>query len=986
MTEAPAAPPLASASVPRATYRVQLHAGFGFDAACAIVPYLAALGVSHLYTSPYLRARAGSTHGYDIVDPHALNPEIGDEAAYDRLCEALAAHGLKQLADVVPNHMGVLQADNPWWLDVLANGPASGHAQTFDIDWSPREGRPPQVLMPVLGGQYGAVLEAGELLLRHDAEQGGFRIDYHEHRFPIDPRDSAAVLGALPPPAGVAGRALALRDAFGALPARDDEDPARRAERREQVPRLQAALRELAGGEGSELRAWAEACAARFNGRAGDARSFDALDALIARQAWRAAHWRVAGDEINYRRFFDVNTLAALRTDREAVFRDSHARLLGWLASGRIDGLRIDHPDGLADPLQYFRRLQAQHVESQRAAGVAEPRALYLLIEKILAPHEHWPASWPVHGDTGYRFGQLVNGLFVDGRQAGAFDRLCEAFVGARIDYEAELLQAKRGVMRQALAADLQTLTERADAIARADRRSRDYTRNGLRLAIAELAAGFPVYRSYLGGAGADPDGAVADRQHLDWALAAARRAGRAEPSTLDWLHALLREAPPQPDPVGEAARQAFVRRFQQFTAPVMAKAMEDTAFYRYHRLLSLNEVGGDPRQFGSSVAAFHAANGSRQRHLPHGMLGTSTHDSKRSEDVRTRLDVLSEIPAAWSEALGRWRELNAARAERAEGEVGLTPNEELLLYQTLVGIWPMEGVDEAGLAALRERVQAYMLKALREAKQSTSWLRPDPAHEAAIARFVDLLLGRLEPNPFLSDLRGFVDGLAPFGAWNSLNQLLFKCTAPGVPDFYQGCECWDLSLVDPDNRRPVDFERRQQALAALRGHEHGDRAGVLAQLRQGWRDGRIKLALSWQLLRWRAEREALFRDGRYLPLAVEGPAAEHVVAYARVAPDGTDWAVVLGTRLLHTLCAGDPLRVCDGGRWASLWQETCIVLPADAPRTWIDRFSGRVQRADDPGDALPSRLAVAPLLRDLPLAALEAPGAGSGAAPGVPG
>lgn len=970
-------PALDTAAVPRATYRVQLHAGFRFDDAAALGPYLAALGVSHLYTSPFLRARAGSMHGYDIVDHAQLNPEIGDEAAYERLCDALAAQGIGQLADVVPNHMGVLEADNAWWLDVLANGPASAYAETFDIDWTPAPGQAAaQVLMPVLGAQYGEVLEAGELVLVFDEAQAAFRIDYHEHRFPLDPGDSAAVLGRLPPPEEAAAEATVLLAAFAALPARDDDARGRRGLRRALVPRLQAALRALVA-QHAAVRDWVEACVATYAGRPGEASSFDELDALIQRQAWRAAYWRVAGDEINYRRFFDVNTLAALRMDRAEVFEAAHARLLQWLGEGRIAGLRIDHPDGLSDPLQYFRRLQAAYVARQREAGVETPRALYLLIEKILAPHEHWPASWPVHGDTGYRFGQLVGGLFVDGRQAEAFDRLYEDFVGEAVDYEAELLAAKRDVMEQSLAADLYVLTQRAHRIAVADRRTRDFTRNGLRRAIVELAAAFPVYRTYLGGAQPDPDGAATDRRHLDWALAAALRAGVAELSALQWLHALLLDEGAEADTARRAARLGVVQRFQQFTAPVMAKSMEDTAFYRYHRLVALNEVGGEPRQFGTSVAAFHAANVQRQRFLPHCMLGTSTHDSKRSEDVRARLAVLSEMPQAWREALERWRAAGAPRAERAEGDAAIAPNDELLLYQSVVGIWPPGQVDEVALADLRERIQAYLLKALREAKQRSSWLRPDEAYEGAVARFVELLLGRLEPNPALSDLRTFVEGIAPFGAWNSLNQLLFKLTAPGVPDIYQGCEVWNWSLVDPDNRRPVDHARHAAMLAALQQASSGDaRAAELAELRRDWAAGRLKLDLCWRLLQWRAEAPALFRDGRYLPITVEGPAAEHVVAYARQTADGQGWALVVGTRLLHTLVGGMAGEVCEeGAAWAARWRDTRLVLPVEAPRDWVDRLSGRTHASQPGNESSGAVMAIGPLLADLPFAALRSGG-----------
>lgn len=991
--ERPAAP-----DVPRATYRVQLHAGFRFDQAQAIVPYLQALGISHLYTSPYLKARAGSTHGYDIVDHASLNPEIGDEAAFDALCDTLAAHGLQQLVDVVPNHMGVLEADNPWWLDVLEHGPASEHADSFDIDWQhAASDAPSQLLLPVLGAPYGEVLEAGELRLVWDGEGLSFRVDYHEHRCPVDPRDTAVILRSAPLPedAGDAARdeCDALLRAFEALPLRDDPRPAQRAARRAGTAAARLLLRDFLARHGWAL-GWVDRCVAAHAGRPGDAASFDALDALIRRQAWRLAYWRVAGDEINYRRFFDVNTLAAVRMERPEVFERAHRRLLQWLGQGRVSGFRIDHPDGLADPAQYFRRLQAAAVQAQRAAGVAEPRELYLLIEKILAPHEHWPASWPVHGDTGYRFGALVNGLFVDGRHAEAFDRLLAQFVGRAVDYDAELLAAKRAVLQQALAADLHMLTERVYAVAQADRRTRDYTRNGLRLALAELAAGFPVYRSYLGSEVDDDAGRQQDRRHLDWALAAAKREGLAEATTLEWVHGLLLGADAETDPSRHETLRTVVRRFQQLTAPVMAKAAEDTAFYRYHRLVSLNEVGGEPRQFGLSVAAFHGANVARQRHLPYSMLGTSTHDSKRSEDVRARLDVLSELPQAWLGALERWSALNRPRAERAEGDAEIGRTDELLLYQTLVGVWPTEPIDDAGLATLRERVQAYLVKALREGKQSTSWMRPNEAYEAAVARFVDLALQRLEPNPFLSDLRAFVDGIAPFGAWNSLNQLLFKLTAPGVPDVYQGCETWNFSLVDPDNRRPVDHASLQRTLEGLQAAPaDGDaRAPAVAALREQWRDGRLKLDTTWRLLHWRREAEALFRDGRYLPLEARGPAEDHVVAYARHDAGTGDWALVVGTRLLYTLTGGRADEVCAHGDWHARWLRTAVVLPADAPRRWVDVFSGRVHElqplAPTPGASgtagtastagegaapveLPG-LCLAPVFSELPYAALR--------------
>jgi (1->4)-alpha-D-glucan 1-alpha-D-glucosylmutase len=944
-------------TIPRATYRMQLHRGFDFDAAEALLPHLAELGVSHLYASPLLKARHGSTHGYDVVDPTQLNPEIGDEAAFDRFCERLHGLRLGLLLDIVPNHMGVLEADNPWWLDVLAHGPASAHAAAFDIEWQPPQRElHGKLLLPVLGQGYGAVLESGEITARFEPEAGRFELRYHAHRFPIDPRDHAGLLRAVPLPITISAaqrtQLEALAEGFALLPARDDPDPARRASRQRDSAALQAELQRLHATE-PWAAAWLQACAGQLQGRAGDPPSWDAMDALLQRQAYRLAHWRAAGDELNYRRFFDINGLAALRMEDGAVFDAAHQRVLAWVAEGRVQGLRIDHPDGMADPDAYFRRL------AERCAALRPDAATYLVAEKILADDEPWPREWPLHGETGYRFANQANGLFVDTEQAAAMDAVVEAFTGTPLNFDAELDAAKRAVMNQSLAADLRLLTERAHDIALANRHTRDLTRAGLSAAIVAVAASFDVYRSYV-----SPRGAGAqDRARIEKAAAAAR--GRLRPSLaayVDFIRQLLLQVPEDaavaaaaaPTPVTAATstptstatstataastedaqrtrRLAFVQRFQQFTAPVMAKSMEDTAFYRHHRLVSLNDVGGDPRRFGLSVADFHAANLQRLRETPHTLLASSTHDSKRSEDVRTRLDVLSEMPQRWAETLQRWREL-AQTQWRIGGLAGLpAAGDELLLFQTLVGLWPTELRDDEGLQDVRERVTDYMRKAVREAKQYSSWLDENDDYEQGLTRCIELLLARLEPNPFLSDLRRFVAEIAPFGCLNSLALVTLKLTAPGVPDLYQGCEDWRFMLVDPDNRRPVNPLRLRERLKQAQAWA-SDPGGVRQRLRSEPLPGGLhKLFITWRLLQCRRQAEALFRDGDYRPLEAEGPGARHIVAFARVAENG-EAAFTIVPRLAWTLGAGrlDNVLTHD-------WRDTVLRWPAELAGEWRD-------------------------------------------------
>ena len=837
----------ARAVVPRATYRLQLHRDFDFDAACAVLPYLQQLGISHVYCSPIAQARPGSRHGYDVVDPSRINDELGGTEGFLRFARAARALGLGLLLDQVPNHMGVFGADNAWWLDVLEHGPASAFAAYFDIDWQPpNPALAGRLLVPVLGQSYGEALERGEIRLACDTSAGRLALRYHEHVFPLDPRSYAAVLDAALP-------LRALADACRALPPRD-------APRRPACRQLQQRLAERLQTDAAGADALAAAVRA-FNDEPGRER----LHALHEAQAFRLADWHMAGDEINYRRFFDINELAALRVEDEEVFAAVHRLALELVAQGWVDGLRIDHPDGLLDPAGYFVRLQR-----------AKP--LYVVAEKIIAAHEELPRDWALHGSTGYRFSNLVNGLFVERRHAQRMDRIWRRFSGQTEAWADLVHRCKRLVAHGAMAAQLTTLTHALQRIALADRRTRDYGFNTLRDALAEVAAAMPVYRTYIVHAAS-----AQDRQFIDWAVAQARRRCRATPPALfDFLRQCLLG-----QPGGRVL--AFAMAFQQFCAPLAAKGIEDTAFYRYHRLVSLNEVGGDPATFGVSAAAFHGASRERQKHWPHTMLATSTHDHKRSEDVRCRIDVLSEEPAAWRLALRRWTTQVRSWRGSVDGEPAPSAADLMLLLQTLLGTLPDETLDAPALDAYRQRIEAYMLKAAREAKQHTHWAFPHAGYEAALLGVVRGVLGRSDGNPVLADLQTRARRLAWFGALNSLAMTVLKFSSPGVPDLYQGHELVELSLVDPDNRRPIDFARRGRLLAQLQALQDGPALhAALAMMAATPGDGRLKLWLAWRLLALRRADPALFRDGRYVALRVGGERRRHVIAFARRTPGAT--------------------------------------------------------------------------------------------------
>ncbi|HVK55456.1 MAG TPA: malto-oligosyltrehalose synthase, partial [Burkholderiales bacterium] len=771
--------------IPRATYRMQFNHDFTFAQATTLIPYLHSLGVSHCYASPYLRARPGSMHGYDIIDHASLNPEIGNAEDFERFVAMLKQHDMGQILDVVPNHVGIMGSDNAWWLDVLENGQASAFAEFFDIDWqSPKEELRDKVLSPVLGGQYGAVLDNGELKLAFDKEKGEFSIWYYEHRFPVDPKEYVQILGheveRLTAQMGEGDlHALELHSlvtAFGHLPSRTDLSPEMRAERNRDKEIHKLHLAELCK-RSEKIVVFIMENVAKFNGDVNDPKSFGLLHQLIKAQAFRLAFWRVAADDINYRRFFDINDLAALRMEREEVFVTTHRLISDLVARGAADGLRIDHPDGLYDPLQYFQRLTSLPFKGKdicispsvttntpsplrgegrgegdgeanlnihplpnpsplKGEGLYKARELYVVIEKITASYEHLPQHWPVHGTTGYRFANVVNGLFVNTANEEAMNRIYATFIGERINYSDLVYRCKKLIMGVSLASQLNVLANALSRIALADRHTCDFTVNSLRDALTEVAACFPVYRTYVTREQVSDD----DKRFIDWAVKCARKKSRpADASVFDFVRAVLLNS------IGEGKEQPyrdavadFAMRFQQFTSPVMAKAMEDTSFYIYNRLVSLNEVGGDPSAFGMTVNAFHGASHDRAKHWPHTMLATSTHDGKRSEDVRARINVLSELPALWRQRVARWTRLTRRMKTALDGDTAPSRNDEYLLYQTLIGAWPL---DDAELSALSERIERYMLKAVREAKVHSSWLNPNTEYEKALSSFVGSLL-----------------------------------------------------------------------------------------------------------------------------------------------------------------------------------------------------------------------------------------------------
>jgi (1->4)-alpha-D-glucan 1-alpha-D-glucosylmutase len=932
-------------SIPDAVYRLQFNRDFTFSQAAALVPYLASLGISHCYASPYLRARPGSTHGYDIIDHQHLNPEIGTLEDYERFVAALHEHGMGQILDIVPNHMGIMGSDNVWWLDVLENGQASTYAKYFDIDWEPlNEELQGKVLVPVLGDQYGSVLDRGELRLAFDKQKGEFHLVYFEHHFPIDPREYPSLLSlgidTLERELGTHEEHFlelqSLTSAFSHLPGRKELRPEQRTERlrdKEIHKRRLATLCE----KSPPVAKFIERNIAAMNGTPGDSASFDALDGLIKAQAYRPTFWQVAADDINYRRFFDINDLAALRQENEDVFKQTHEFVLQLLRDGKIDGLRIDHPDGLYNPREYFERLQG--IQAASRGDICDAKPYYIVAEKILTGNETLPDSWPIHGTTGYNFTNLVNGLFIDPAGERRMDRIYRAFLGKCIDFRESLSECKKLVMDRWLNSELNVLATQLNRIALADRHTCDFTLNALRDALTEVIAKFPVYRTYVTGEEVSPT----DCRHITEAVNGAKARSRSTDSTVyDFIREVLLTSRAEGRP--EAYQRAvihFAMRFQQYTSALMAKGLEDTCFYRYNRLVSLNEVGGDPLHFGVSPQEFHGKIQARARDWPHEMVATSTHDSKRSEDVRARINMLPEIPLAWNHQLRIWRKLNRKKKAIIGGAEAPDPNDEYLLYQTLVGAWPYGTANRSPTPDFAERISNYMLKGMREAKQKTSWARHNEPYESAVGDFINSILQSTE---FLDTFLPFQRTTAHFGMLNGLSQTLLKLTVPGVPDVYQGNELWEFSLADPDNRHAVDFAIRERALQRLKCFLDGrsDKPMPLVrELLERPEDGQIKLYVIRQTLSLRKGNADLFRDGQYVPLRSIGDYAKHVVAFARAHKSGM--MIVAVPRLCATLLKGEP-RLPSGG---DLWKDTRIRLSDGAGRVFRNVFTGNVVEAE---------------------------------------
>jgi len=953
----------ADLSVPKisgATYRLQFNGQFTFRDATRIISYLQELGITDMYASPYFKAKKGSLHGYDIVDHNTLNPEIGTEEDYRFMMVELHRHDMGQILDIVPNHMCIESSENAWWMDVLENGPSSPAAKYFDIDWTPlKKELRNKVLIPVLGDQYGNILEQQELKLVF--EEGAFCLHYYDNIFPLRPQTYVIVLEhrleelqvLMPPEDANLSEFLSIITALKHLPshlATSQEKIEERYREKEVIKRrLQTLVKAC-----SDIRSYIEENVRLFNGTKGDPRSFDLLDNLMNQQVYRLSHWRVATEEINYRRFFDINGLAAIRMEHLDVFIKTHALIFRLIREGSVTGLRVDHPDGLYNPVEYFHWLQRGCFVQQRLNSttgeesgsetrndesalehqytemvMADPgvKFFYIVGEKILTKSERMPEDWPIFSTTGYVFANSVNGIFVESGQAKAFDAIYEKFTKTKVNFQDVVYEKKKLVMQVAMASEVSTLGHYLNDISETNRHTRDFTLNSLTSAIIEVIALFPVYRTYTNSWVITDR----DRQVIELAISKAKRKNPAiSESIFDFLkEVLLLQFPKEFKDEDKIIWLDFVMRFQQITGPVMAKGVEDTAFYVYNRLISLNEVGGMPERFGTPLETFHGQNMERIKSWPHALIATSTHDTKRSEDVRARINVLSEIPSEWGDRIRVWRRMNKKKRISGNGVEAPDRNEEYLLYQTLIGAWPVEAMTESLLEEFVQRIKDYMIKASREAKVNTSWISPHNAYEKALLHFIDGLIRQSPQSQFMNDFLPFQRMISHYGMFNSLSQTLLKICAPGVPDFFQGTELWDFSLVDPDNRRPVDYEKRMSMLAALKQKEKEiPRTNLAWELSLNKEDGRIKLYCISQALHFRKENRVLFDQGDYIPLAARGAQSDHVCAFARKSGDAL--LIVAVPRFLTPLISG-------GGSvpfGKAVWEDTRIIVPEVAEKT----------------------------------------------------
>ena len=949
---------------PASTYRVQMHSKFGFSDAQSILGYLGKLCIGDFYSSPIFEARPGSMHGYDVTRHDRLNPELGGDDGFASFSAALKQHGMGLLLDIVPNHMGVGN-DSIWWQDVLENGHSSPYSEYFDIEWNPlKSAMRNKLLLPILGNQYGVELESKHIQVA--VKDGRPVIQYYDHTMPVAPRSLPILFLEDEEVAKEIPESLRnLLSQLPELPPHETTDEELRNERQRKLsvmlPQIHEALRS------PEMQPVVQKALESINGVEGFPRSFDRLHRLLEGQPYRLALWRTSAEEINYRRFFDINDLVGLRMENPQVFAATHGLIRALLAREQVTGLRIDHCDGMFNPRQYLIRLQLLYLAS-RCSGekpVGETAAngiernildevrgydwsksrgsLYTVVEKILEPREYLPPAWPVSGTSGYDFTYLANAIFILSENESRFDQLYTRILGYRLDPDRVVYESKLQVMQTSLASEVYVLTNLLSRIAAANRYARDFTDNILETVLRQTIASFPVYRTYI-----DDRGEYSDRD-VAFIRQAILRAKRLNPdidaSAFDFLRdtLLLKNTSP------EAQRQTkpdprtlhFALKFQQLTGPVMAKGVEDTAFYVYTRFLSSNEVGSSIKSFGISLDTWHKSNEERLTHSPDSMLATSTHDTKRSEDVRNRLNVLSEIPRTWSSAVLRWQRMNARFKRTLEdGRVAPDNNEEYLLYQTIAGAWPwhIKSTDEK--ENFLERIKQYASKALSEAKVNLSWINPDPAYMDAVFAFITAVL-ETSPNgkmsPFVRSLNELMPRLRIFGAVNSLAQVVLKVASPGVPDFYQGTELWELALVDPDNRRPVDYQLRANYLDGLiaQARDEGLEAvcrHVLAHIG----DGRAKLWTTHLALKFRAEQIAVFRRGQYVPLIASAPYQEHAIAFLRIDPASGRSILAVVPRFACTLMHGKPQLPL-----GPAWGKARLTLPESVPSRFVNVFTG---------------------------------------------
>jgi (1->4)-alpha-D-glucan 1-alpha-D-glucosylmutase len=903
--------------IPLATYRIQFNPGFDFRAAKNAVSYLSELGISDLYASPIFRARRGSLHGYDVVDTNELNPELGSTFHFDRLTKALKVRGMGWLQDIVPNHMA-FDHENQMLVDVLENGESSRYFHFFDIEWDhPYESIHRRVLAPFLGRFFGESLEEGEIKLGY--AKNGFNLGYYNRILPLRLESYVTLLtyrlSDLKKKLGEDHpdyiKLLGVLYILKTLPSREEMK-----DRYDQIRFVKTTLWELYD-KNRDVRKFIKENIKIFNGKRGNPESFNLINGLLSEQYYRLSFWKVATEEINYRRFFNINELLSLKIEDEDVFNHTHSLIFRLIDEGKITGLRIDHIDGLYDPTGYLTRIRQRTGE------------LYVVVEKILDLEEYLPTHWAVQGTTGYDFLNYVNGLFCMGEHRREFNRIYTSFAGLGAPYEELVSEKKRLVLGKHMAGDVDNLAHLMKGISSRDRHGSDITIYGLKRALVEVMAHFPVYRTYMG-KGISRE---TDPSYIEGAI---ERAKGSSPGLLNELQFIERFLLLNfGDYLSEEDKNQwvhFVMRFQQFTGPLMAKGFEDTALYVYNRLLSLNEVGGNPHRFGVSTAEFHRFLEKRAHLWPHSLNATSTHDTKRGEDVRARLNVLSEIPREWEKNVKTWSKINRKWKRKVRGRRFPDRNDEFFLYQTLVGAFPF---DEGHHDQFVERVKQYIVKAVREAKVHTAWLKPDVEYENAFLSFIEDVLNSREGNPFLTEFLPFQGKVAHYGMFNSLSQTLIKITSPGVPDFYQGTELWDLNLVDPDNRRPVDFEKRRSFLEDIREREDGEVLDLISDLLRTEEDGRIKLFLIYRALKARGEHPEVFQEGTYIPLQVTGKHGNNVIAFAR--NHGNKWAVTVVPRFLtQVIGEGEyPLGL-------EIWGDTHIPLPDGISNLSTDVITGQ--------------------------------------------